>query len=229
MKISDVAAVAGCSVRSVRHLHETGAVPEPARTSGNYRDYSISDLAAVIRARALIDAGVPVADVASPDAIDRSFVLVDEKIARLQRQRERLRALATAPYGTPNDLRESLSRVIEDPALRQLELDSWDLMALTSVATPATWEQLRENLRDNTCLAALRKAEMLWLELGSLSPHDCGVARIVEKLRYLGEHGLMRGIYPTLRPGKAPLTVADAPTTGAQGVALKALVGGSGG
>lgn len=229
MKISDVAAVAGCSVRSVRHLHETGAVPEPARTSGNYRDYSISDLAAVIRARALIDAGVPVADVASPDAIDRSFVLVDEKIARLQRQRERLRALAAAPHGTPTDIRESLGKVIEDPALRQLELDSWDLMALTSVATPATWEQLRENLRDNTCLAALREAEMLWRELGSLSPHDCGVARIVEKLRYLGEHGLMRGIYPTLRPGNAPLTVADAPTTGAQGVALKALAGGSGG
>lgn len=229
MKISDVAAAAGCSVRSVRHLHETGAVPEPARTSGNYRDYSVSDLASVLRARALIDAGVPIADVSSPDAVERSFNMLDERIARLQQQRERLRALSQAPKGTPEDIRDSLSQVIEDPAMLQLELDSWDLMALTSVATPATWEQLRENLRDNTCLAALREAEMLWLELGSLSPHDRGVARIIDNLQSLLPRGLMQGIYPTLRPGNTPLTVADAPTTGAQGVALKALVGGSGG
>ena len=229
MKISDVAAVVGCSVRSVRHLHETGAVPEPARTSGNYRNYSVSDLASVLRARALIDAGVPVADVASPDAVERSFNMLDDRIARLQQQRERLRALSQAPKGTPEDIRDSLSQVIEDPAMLQLELDSWDLIALTGVATSATWEQLRQNLADDDCLAALRGIEILWRELGSLSPHDPGVDRIVEKLRYLGEHGLMRGIYPTLRPGNAPLTVAEIPTTGAQGVALKALVGGSGG
>ena len=227
MKISDVAAVAGCSVRSVRHLHETGAVPEPARTSGNYRDYSISDLAAVVRARALIDAGVAVADVSSPDAIERSFAIVDERIARLQRQREKLRALAAAPHGTPNDIRESLSEVIEDPAMLQLELDSWALLALTGVAPSATGEQLRKNLADDDCRAVLRRVETLWRELGSLSPRDCRVALIVEKLRNVSEHGLMRGIYPTLQPGNALLTVTDAPTTGAQGVALEALAGGS--
>lgn len=229
MKISDVAAVAGCSVRSVRHLHETGAVSEPARTNGNYRDYSVSDLASVLRARALIDAGVPVADVASPDAVERSFNMLDERIARLQQQRERLRALSQAPNGTPEDIRDSLSQVIEDPAMLQLELDSWDLIALTGVATSATWEQLRQNLADDDCLAALRGIEIFWRELGSLSPQDRGVARIVDNLQSILPRGLMRGIYPTLRPGNAPLTVAEVPTTGAQGVALKALVGGSGG
>ena len=226
MKISDVAAVAGCSVRSVRHLHETGAVPEPARTSGNYRDYSVSDLASVLRARALIDAGVPVADVSSPDAVERSFNMLDERIARLQQQRERLRALSQAPKGTPEDIRDSLSQVIEDPAMLQLELDSWDLMALTGVATSATWEQLRQNLADDDCLAALREGETLWRELGSLSPQDRGVSRIVDNLQSILPRGLMRGIYPTLRPGNAPLTVADTPTKGAQSVALEALVGG---
>ena len=51
----------------MRHLHQSGAVAEPARTSSNYREYTISDLAAVVRARALIDAGVPIADVAAKD------------------------------------------------------------------------------------------------------------------------------------------------------------------
>ena len=226
MKISDVAAVAGCSVRSVRHLHEMGAVPEPARTSGNYRDYSVSDLASVLRARALIDAGVPIADVSSPNAVKRSFSMLDERIARLQQQRERLRALSQAPKGTPEDIRDFLSRVIEDPAMLQLELDSWDLMALTGVATSATWEQLRQNLADDDCLAALREGEALWREHGSLSPLDRGVARIIDNLQSILPRGLMRGIYPTLRPGNASLTVADTPTKGAQGVALETLVGG---
>ncbi|WP_244268729.1 MerR family transcriptional regulator [Corynebacterium coyleae] len=84
MKISEVAAVAGCSVRAVRHLHTSGAVPEPARTSGNYRNYSVSDLAAVLRARALIDAGVPVSEVQSPNAVEKSLVLLDERITQLQ-------------------------------------------------------------------------------------------------------------------------------------------------
>lgn len=213
-------------MRSVRHLHEKGAVPEPARTSGNYRDYSVSDLASVLRARALIDAGVPIADVTSPDALERSFSMLDERIARLQQQRERLRALSQAPKGTPEDIRDSLRQVIEDPAMLLLELDSWDLMALTGVATSATWEQLGQNLADDDCLAALREGEALWRELGSLSPQDWGVASIVDKLQSILPRGLMRGIYPTLRPGNAPLTVADTPTKGAQSVALEALVGG---
>ncbi|WP_083312574.1 MerR family transcriptional regulator [Corynebacterium sp. HMSC059E07] len=225
MKISDVAAVAGCSVRSVRHLHETGAVPEPARTSGNYRDYSVSDLASVLRARALIDAGVPVADVNLPDAIERSFGALDERIARLKNQRERLRALAQAPNGTPRDIRESLKKAIHDPAMLQLELDSWDLMALCGVATEGTWQQLRENLEDAECLRVLREVESLWRKLGALSPNDREVAVVVAKLQHLGERGLMRGIYPTLRPGKVPLSATDAPTTGAQGRALAALSG----
>lgn len=81
MKISEVAAAAGCSVSAIRHLHETGAVPEPARTSGNYRDYSAADLAAVHRARALIDAGVAVADIHRPDAVERSISLLDDRFA----------------------------------------------------------------------------------------------------------------------------------------------------
>ncbi|UUA88525.1 MerR family DNA-binding transcriptional regulator [Corynebacterium genitalium ATCC 33030] len=36
MKISDVARAAGCSVRAVRHLHETGAVPEPPHGHADY-------------------------------------------------------------------------------------------------------------------------------------------------------------------------------------------------
>lgn len=135
MNISDVAAAAGCSVHSVRHLHESGAVAEPARTSDNYREYSISDLAAVVRARALIDAGVPIADVTAEDTaavVERALAQLDGRIAHLEQQRKRLAMLAAHPSGAPEDVREALRDLLTDSQALQRELDAWDLMALTA-------------------------------------------------------------------------------------------------
>ena len=226
MKISEVAAAAGCSVRSVRHLHESGAVAEPARTSGNYREYSISDLAAVVRARALIDAGVPIADVAAEDAaavVERALAQLDGRIAHLQQQRKRLAMLAANPSGAPEDIRQALRGVFTDPQALQRELDAWDLMALTGVATAATWDQLRTNLNAPECIKAARAAGQLWEGLGEMRPRDSHVAENVARLRELLPHGLLRGILPTLRPGDVSLGVHDVPTRGAQRVVLQAL------
>lgn len=229
MRISDVAAAAGCSVRSVRHLHEIGAVAEPSRTSGNYRDYSVKDLAAVVRARALIDAGVPVADVGTTDAEDlknavhRSLGLLDRRIAHLQQQRERLSMLAANPTGTPKELRDKIHGVIRDEQALQRELDAWDLIAFTGLATADTWEQLRRNLDDPHCVRAEREVHQLWSLLGELRPRNNAVRSITGKLRALLPKGLLREILPTLRHGSVSLSVGDVPTRGAQLVVLKAL------
>lgn len=197
MRISEVAAAAGCSVRAIRHLHESGAVPEPARTSGNYRDYAVSDLAEVLRARALIDAGVPLSRIHSPDAIDRSLELIEAKISRLTRQRERLSAMKTAPLGMPNDLRTQFIEVLGSTDFVRGEIESFDLMALTGVATDATWDQLRTNLVDPDCVATTLEFARAWEE---------GDA---DKLAELLPHGIMRGVPGTLIPGFLPLTAAD--------------------
>lgn len=212
-------------MRSIRHLHESGAVPEPARTSGNYRDYSVSDLAAVMRARALIDAGVPVSNLNSEDAVPRSIMLLDDRIKHLQRQRARLVALTEAPQGAPDDVRTALSEVLVDPQVRQVELDSWDLMALTGVATPATWDRLRSNLRHASCIDATLEASMLWNQLGEMRGDDARVPGIVDKLKALMPRGLMRGIPETLKEGNAALGLADVPARGAQAETLIELAG----
>lgn len=227
MKISDVAAAAGCSVRSVRHLHESGAVAEPARTSGNYREYSISDLAAVVRARALIDAGVPIADVAAEDTaavVEHALDQLDSRIALLQQQqRKRLVRLAFNPSGAPEDIRQALREVFTDPQALQRELDAWDLMALTGVTTATTWEQLRTNLNDPQCVEAARAAGQLWEGLGEMRPRDSQVAETATRFRELLPHGLLRGVLPTLRPGDVSLGVHDVPAKGAQRVVLQTL------
>lgn len=232
MKISDVAAAAGCSVRSVRHLHESGAVDEPARTSGNYREYSISDLAAVVRARALIDAGVPIADVAAENTaavVERALAQLDGRIAQLQQQRKRLAMLAAHPSGAPEDIRQALREVFTDPQALQRELDAWDLMALTGVATAATWDQLRTNLIDPECVETARAAGQLWEDLGEMRPRDSQVARTAARFRELLPHGLLREVLPTLQSGDVSLGVHDVPTRGAQRVVLQALAEGSDG
>ncbi|MCZ9293046.1 MerR family transcriptional regulator [Corynebacterium meitnerae] len=197
MRISDVARTAGCSVRAIRHLHETGAVPEPARTPGNYRDYTVRDLAAVLRARALIDAGVPLSHIHSPNAIEHSLELLDKQIAHLSRQRDRLSALKEAPLGMPNDVRTRLVDVLGDTEFVRGETESFDLMALTGVATPATWDQLRANLADPACVEATEEFALAW-EAGD-----------VDKLAELLPRGIMRDLTGTLVPGDVPLTAGD--------------------
>lgn len=51
-----------------------------------------------MRARALIDAGVPVSNLNSEDAVPQSIALLDDRIKHLQRQRVHLVALADAPH-----------------------------------------------------------------------------------------------------------------------------------
>lgn len=145
MRISDVARASRCSVRAIRHLHETRAVAGPARTSGNYRDYSASDLVAVLRARALIDAGVAVADIHSSDAVERSISLIDPRLPLLSQQRARLIALRESPVGMPADVRERLLEALLDADYVRAVIDAFDLMAVASVATAATRETLRTN------------------------------------------------------------------------------------
>ncbi|MCP1388050.1 MerR family transcriptional regulator [Corynebacterium sp. TA-R-1] len=214
MKISEVAAAAGCSVRAIRHLHETGAVPEPARTSGNYRDYSAADLAAVLRARALIDAGVAVADIHRADAVERSISLLDDRISHLQQQRKRLLALQAAPLGVPVDVREVFLAAFGDSPYARAELEQFELMAVAGVATEATWQQLRANLTDPACVAATREFAKVWA--GEMN---------VEKRKALLPQTVMRGVGETLKPGDLPLTPAEFGLRGEQRAALEALAG----
>ncbi|GEM_PF-2281814 len=152
--------------------------------------------------------------------------MLDGHIAHLERQRSRLLAIAEAPAGCPRDISDKLADVIDDAALLQIELDSWDLMALTGVATEATWAQLRANLKDASCVEAARKSVNVWGELGAMHSRDVDVPQISATLSALFARGIMRDVLPTLRQGSVPLQVKDLPTRGAQRVVLEELTRG---
>ncbi|MHA2790039.1 MerR family transcriptional regulator [Corynebacterium sp. S7] len=224
MKISEVADAAGCSIRAIRHMHASGAVPEPARLPNGYRDYAITDVAAIMRARALIDAGVPLSQINTPNAVPEALSLIDDQLAHLELQRTKLLALQDNPAGTPADIRESILAHFGDSQTPRADLDSLDLMAFAGVATPATWDQLRTNLADSTCLASSQSYFILWEKLAEL-PAATDISAEIDELAGLISAGFMRGVFETLRPGTLPLSRSDVPLQGAQAKAFKALTG----
>lgn len=52
-----LAEVAGVTVRSIRHWHDVGVLPQPHRLSNNYKQYTVFDLVLVLRIKRLSELG----------------------------------------------------------------------------------------------------------------------------------------------------------------------------
>ena len=61
MRSNEVAKLAGVSVRTLRHYHNLGLLPEPPRSDNGYRDYTATDVARVLRIKRLASLGFPLA------------------------------------------------------------------------------------------------------------------------------------------------------------------------
>ena len=103
LTIGQLAAYAGVTVRAVRHYHQIGLLPEPARDASGYRRYGAAAVVSLVRIRTLADAGVPLSqighmldadDAAFADAVRRVDGRLREEIARLEDSREQVARLA---------------------------------------------------------------------------------------------------------------------------------------
>lgn len=101
MRISDCAELTGTTVRTVRYYHQIGLLPVPAQRAGR-RDYELEHIARILRIRWLVDAGMSLDTVATTldaEPEDAAADLratadsLDARIAELETQRERVRAL----------------------------------------------------------------------------------------------------------------------------------------
>lgn len=98
MKISEAARIAQCTVRTIRHYHQIGLLPTPPR-QGAWRDYSIEDVATLVRIRTLVHAGISLDQVKeqlnepSATTLDEALRTIDQQIATLEQQRRALLTL----------------------------------------------------------------------------------------------------------------------------------------
>lgn len=117
MRVKEIAELAGTSVRTVRYYHQVGLLEIPEERDG-FRDYELQHLARLLRIRWMVGAGLslPVIGeilrnedggaVAEPlTDLQRTLGAIDQQLADLQAQRERILSLIertkTHPSVTP--------------------------------------------------------------------------------------------------------------------------------
>lgn len=213
MMISTIAHHAGCSERAIRHYHRIGVLPEPERRSNGYRDYDISDLIRVLTIRALVGAGIPLAQVNSELDFDSALIHLDTKIAQLQQQRENLLRLRHNKLAPPAPLMQQLEEFLARQGLPQFlityELEALGLMAICKVATDATWQQLSHNLSDPSVAEATASAAQLWQHMATLQPTSPEFEEIIINIAQLVPAGILKGLPATCIPGSMDIRPTD--------------------
>ncbi|WP_067819552.1 MerR family transcriptional regulator [Nocardia inohanensis] len=141
LTIGQLAATAGVTVRTVRHYHHVGLLPEPERDASGYRRYPAQAAVDLIRIRTLAESGVPLTRIdallhARPAEFAAAIRDIDaelrSRIARLDANRRRLAELASGEsLVLPPEVVAVLNRMRELGIGEQrvrLERDSWILL-----------------------------------------------------------------------------------------------------
>lgn len=148
-----LAEVAGVTVRSIRHWHEVGVLPQPPRLSNNYKQYTVFDLVLVLRIKRLSELGFSLEQI-STMLVSHS----DEKAALLS-----LREEVTAAIEQLSQTREEIDRLLELGA-------SPDLSPAASQVFKMLYQRQAENAREWSIILAhlLPESGLVWFvqELG---------------------------------------------------------------
>ena len=142
LTISQLAAYVGVSVRTVRHYHQLGLMPEPERDQSGYRRYRASDVIMLKRVSTLAKSGVPLARIPSlleaepadfAAAIAEIDAELDAQIAELQQRREDLAELPSAERLCINDEVAAILDIERELGVSErtvaVERDSWILLS----------------------------------------------------------------------------------------------------
>jgi DNA-binding transcriptional MerR regulator len=142
LTIGQLASYAGVTVRSVRHYHQIGLLPEPERDASGYRRYGAPAVVSLIKIRTLADAGVPLAQIGlmleageAPfaEAVERIDTHLRDEIHRLETSRKQIAQLAAGDSLTlPPEVTSYLDRLREIGASERMveaERDGWILVA----------------------------------------------------------------------------------------------------
>ena len=206
MRSNEVARVAGVTVRTLRHYHALGLLPEPPRSANGYRDYAPADLARVLRIKRLASLGFPLASIgevmaqvdagASADGpatdplaeLDREL---EQEIARLEEQRrviaslraERLRPDLPVPFG------QALRLLASDEDLAGLTEEERDTLVIAGHAygadDVAELKRVAEALEDSLDASAVAALKARLEALSADAPEEERAGLVAEALEAL--------------------------------------------
>jgi precorrin-8X/cobalt-precorrin-8 methylmutase len=143
----------GVTPRMVRHYHQIGLLPQPARSEGNYRLYSQTDVQRLQRIVALKQQGFQLAHIQQMLARSSEAHQVEPLVEQLQQQYQtvlqqlvRLRQTATALEGLLG--RDRSCQTMQAEALAQLRLLDVETQSAQTRATDL-WEHLDGAVADH--------------------------------------------------------------------------------
>lgn len=180
LRSKDLAELAGVTVRTLRHYHQIGLLPEPDRATNGYRRYTVQHLATVLRIVSFTDIGVPLEEVrkviddptAAMPVLDQIDSHAADEIQRLATRRRRIAQLRAAD--APPDL----------PAA---------LLPYARLLWPQQGRHLNDAVFDREQLALIdrftRTTGLSWLAaaLKNLSPTATGHMAVMDEFRTLAD------------------------------------------
>lgn len=146
----ELAELAGTSLRTVRHYHDVGLLPEPQRAANGYKQYGVAHLVRLLRVKRLTDLGFSLSQIAAMGNDDdhprEALRALDDELAatieRLQRARVEL-AMILRDY-SPTDLPTDMAS-----AMRDAEMSAADralVVVMSRVLSPAALDTYKELL-----------------------------------------------------------------------------------
>jgi DNA-binding transcriptional MerR regulator len=145
---SQLAELAGTTLKTVRHYHEIGLLDEPERAANGYKRYGVKHLVRLLRIRRLVELGVALSDIPSVETgderVEQTLRALDAELAasieRQQRMRRELAAILDnrASIDLPTDFKALADDLPE--AQRSL------LVAYSGILTPSAMSALKEQL-----------------------------------------------------------------------------------
>ncbi len=192
LTIGRLAETAGVTVRTIRHYHQIGLLPEPERDASGYRRYGAQAAVDLIRIRTLADAGVPLARIeallhAQPAEFAAAIADIDAELqSRIEQLTEHRRRIAELASGEelvlPAEVVAILNRLrgfgISERTIG-LERDLFILMRATDPSAAAQWIRDKHTGFDDPEKMRLYLAcdqSIGW------DPHDPRVDRLIDDL-----------------------------------------------
>ncbi|CCH31084.1 MerR family transcriptional regulator [Actinosynnema sp. NPDC047251] len=138
---SQLADLAGTTLRAIRHYHEVGLLAEPERRANGYKSYGVPHLVRVLRIKRLTGLGLSLAQIADlgdadehpGEALRRLDAELAATIERLQRVRAELGVILSRE--TPTDLPPDLAQLVVEADMSPQ--DRAFTVVLAQLATPA--------------------------------------------------------------------------------------------
>lgn len=203
LTIGQLAAYAGVTPRAVRHYHQVGLLPEPARDASGYRSYGASSVVQLIKIRTLADAGVPLSRVgdlleADETAFAEAVTGIDrrirEEIKRLQDHRKRIARLAAGDnLVLPPEVVGYLDRLREIGVSERMldgERDGWILIAARWPDRIPVWIAEKHASLEDPLTVRLYRVLGDALEM---DPDDSHLAKAADLLVEMAEQAEARG------------------------------------